>query len=144
MPDGFIRSLPDVNACFNTLSTLLLVAGWLLIRRGRRNAHVACMVGALASSAFFLAGYLVYHYHHGSTRFPDIPVVRPVYLGILLTHTVLAMAIVPMIAATVFHALKGRFDRHRRIARVTLPAWLYVSVTGVVIYAMLYHLYPAR
>ena len=139
-----VRDLPAVNAVLNTLSAALLVTGWLLIRRGKRDAHRRTMVLALATSVLFLVSYLVYHAEVGSVRFPaDLGAVRTVYLAILLTHTVLAAAVAPLAVAVVVLAARGRFEAHRRIARVTLPAWLYVSVTGVVVYLMLYHLAPA-
>jgi len=135
-----IADLPGVNAILNATSAVLLAAGWAFIQSGRRRAHTVCMISALATSALFLACYLVYHYFHGSTRFPGTGVLRTVYLTILLTHTVLAIVILPMIAKAVWHAARREWDRHRRIARWTLPLWLYVSVTGVVIYWMLYRI----
>jgi uncharacterized membrane protein YozB (DUF420 family) len=138
-----LDDLPAVNATLNTLSAVLLCAGYGFIRRKNIVAHRACMVSALAASTLFLAGYLTYHHYHGSTRFAGQGLARPVYFAILITHTVMAAAIVPMVLVTVTRALRERFDAHRRIARWTLPVWLYVSVTGVVIYLMLYHLYPS-
>jgi uncharacterized membrane protein YozB (DUF420 family) len=135
-----IADLPGVNATLNATSAVLLAAGWAFILSGRRRAHTVCMISALATSALFLACYLVYHYFHGSTRFPGTGVLRTAYLTILLTHTVLAVVILPMIAKAVWHAARREWDRHRRIARWTLPLWLYVSVTGVVIYWMLYRI----
>ena len=137
--------LPHVNAVLNATSGALLVAGFLLIRRRNIRAHFACMIGALAVSALFLVSYLVYHFgHQGVTRFAGQGFVRPVYFVILITHTILATAIVPLIAVTVWRAARGQFGRHLRIARWTFPLWLYVSVTGVVVYLMLYQLYPPR
>lgn len=136
-------ALPTVNACLNATSAVLLAAGYAAIRRRRIGAHRACMLGAVAASILFLASYLVYHAHAGTTRFTGPGPVRALYLSILFTHTVLAIAIVPLVILTLSRALARRFDRHRRIASLTLPIWLYVSVTGVVIYVMLYHLYPA-
>lgn len=135
-----LRDLPTLNAALNAVSALCLLFGWLLIRRGHRDAHRRAMLGALAASSLFLASYLYYHFHVGSVRFSGQGLVRGIYLAILLSHTLLAIAILPLIAVTLSHALRARFDRHRRIARFTLPAWAYVSVTGVVVYAMLYHL----
>lgn len=132
--------LPALNAFLNASSALLLATGYVLIRRGRRDAHKRVMLAALASSALFLTSYLVYHAQVGSVRFRGQGVLRTVYFTILLTHTVLAVAIVPLVATTLVPALRGRFDRHRRLARITLPLWAYVSVTGVVIYWMLYRL----
>ena len=133
-----LTALPAVNAILNATSALLLATGFVLIRQGRRDAHRRVMLTALASSALFLTSYLVYHAQVGSVRFQGRGPVRTVYFTILLTHTVLAMAIVPLVAFTLVPALRGRYDRHRRLARVTLPLWAYVSVTGVVIYWMLY------
>lgn len=132
--------LPTVNACLNAIAALLLVVGYRLIRQGRREAHRRVMLTAFACSILFLISYLIYHANVGSVRFQGTGLIRTVYLSILLTHTVLA-ALVPFLAAfTLGLAWKGRFDRHRRLARWTLPIWLYVSVTGVVIYWMLYQL----
>jgi len=133
-----LTALPAVNAILNATSALLLATGFVLIRQGRRDAHRRVMLTALASSALFLTSYLVYHAQVGSVRFQGRGPVRTVYFTILLTHTVLAMAIVPLVAFTLVPALRGRYARHRRLARVTLPLWAYVSVTGVVIYWMLY------
>ena len=135
-----LRDLPTLNAALNATSAVLLLAGYVLIRAGRRDAHRAVMLLALLSSTLFLACYLYYHFHVGSVRFAHGGALRRIYLGILLTHTVLAVAILPLVAVTLQRALRGRFDAHRRIARVTLPLWAYVSVTGVVIYWMLYRL----
>ena len=132
--------LPTVNAVLNGTAATLLVTGFFLIRSGRRDAHRRVMTAAFACSALFLVSYLVYHAQVGSVRFQGQGTVRTVYLAILLTHTVLA-AVVPFLAvATLFLARRGRFDAHRRLARLTLPVWLYVSVTGVVIYLMLYRM----
>lgn len=135
-----IADLPALNATLNAVAAAFLTAGYVFIRRGRRDAHRACMLAALTASALFLTSYVVYHANAGSKPFPGSGAVRAVYLTILLTHVVLAAAIVPMVILTVVRALRGRFDRHRRIARWTLPLWLYVSVTGVVIYWMLYRM----
>lgn len=135
-----VHDLPALNACLNGTAALLLATGYYLIRRGRRDAHRRVMLGALACSALFLVSYLTYHAHVGSVRFQGRGPVRTVYFAILISHTVLAVAIVPLVAATLVPALRGRFDRHRRLARITLPLWAYVSVTGVVIYWMLYRL----
>jgi uncharacterized membrane protein YozB (DUF420 family) len=134
------RDLPAVNALLNGTSAVLLLAGYLLIRARRPAAHRAAMLGAVACSALFLASYLYYHAQVGSVRFTGQGPLRIVYFAILGTHTVLAAAIVPLVLVTLQRALAGRFDRHRRIARITLPLWAYVSVTGVVIYWMLYRL----
>ena len=137
-----LKDLPTLNAFLNGLSAVLLVMGYRFIRRGRIAKHRATMIAAFVVSILFLISYLTYHFNVGTTRFQGVGVVRPVYFTILLTHTVLA-ALVPFLAAiSLSEGLRGRFDRHRRIARVTLPVWLYVSVTGVIIYLMLYHLFP--
>jgi len=135
-----VSDLPALNACLNASSALLLATGYVLIRRGRRDAHKRVMLAALACSALFLTSYLVYHAQVGSVRFRGQGPIRTVYFTILLTHTVLAVAIVPLVVMTLVPALRARFDRHRRLARITLPLWGYVSVTGVVIYWMLYRM----
>jgi len=132
--------LPALNAVLNTTSALLLLAGYRLVRSGRREAHRRVMLAALATSALFLISYLVYHAQVGSVRFTGQGPVRTVYFVILISHTVLAAAIVPLVLVTLARALRGRFDAHRRLARYTLPLWLYVSVTGVAVYLMLYRL----
>lgn len=133
--------LPHLNALLNTLSALFLVTGFLFIRRKRVRAHRAMMTCALLSSTLFLVSYLVYHFvYQGLTRFTGQGWLRTVYLTILLTHTVLAAIILPFVLVTVARALRGDFNRHRRIARWTFPMWLYVSVTGVVVYLMLYRM----
>lgn len=142
MSDEFIRQLPTLNAVLNATSALLVTAGWIAIRRGVRKAHIALMVSALITSTLFLTSYLIYHAVHGSTRFEAPPLLRGIYLAILLTHTVLAAVIVPLILTLVVWAARGRYDKHQRLARWVTPVWLYVSVTGVVIYLMLYHLGP--
>lgn len=139
MPD--VTMLPTVNATLNTLAAVCLVTGWRFIRRGRRDAHRACMIGALACSSLFLTSYVIYHYYAGSRPFEGTGFVRVVYFLILITHVVLAAAIVPLVLMTVARAYSGRFEQHRAIARWTLPLWLYVSVTGVVVYLMLYRMY---
>jgi putative membrane protein len=132
--------LPALNAVLNSISAILLSIGYVFIRRGDRRTHRNLMIAAFATSSLFLISYLFYHYNHGSTPFKGQGIVRTVYFTILLTHTVLAAAIVPMILITFSRALKAKFDRHRVIARWTLPLWLYVSVTGVVVYLMLYQM----
>jgi uncharacterized membrane protein YozB (DUF420 family) len=135
-----LRDLPALNAGLNAASALLLALGWFLIRSGRREAHKRVMLAALACSTLFLTSYLVYHAHVGSVRFRGQGTVRLVYFTILISHTILAVTVVPLALVTLVRALQARFDRHRRIARVTLPIWGYVSVTGVVVYWMLYRL----
>jgi uncharacterized membrane protein YozB (DUF420 family) len=132
--------LPTVNAGLNAAAALSLVAGYLFIRRGRIRQHQACMIAAFAISTLFLISYLTYHAQVGSRRFGGTGLVRTVYLTVLLTHTVLAAIVPPLAIVTLVRALRGRFDRHAALARWTLPIWLYVSVTGVVVYLMLYRL----
>ena len=142
---GFDLSiLPTVDALLNTTSAVLLSLGYYFIRRRNIRAHRACMIAAVGTSTLFLACYLTYHYFHGTTRFAGQGIVRMIYLTILGTHTVLAAAIVPLVIVTLYRALRERFDLHKRVARWTLPIWLYVSITGVIVYWMLYHAYPAR
>lgn len=135
-----LTDLPTINAGFNTLCTVLLVTGYTFIRRKNIAAHRACMLAALGCSVLFLVGYLTYHFNVGTTRYQGQGLLRPIYFTILLTHTVLAVALVPMVLITLTRALRERFDKHKAIARWTLPIWLYVSVTGVVVYLMLYRL----
>jgi uncharacterized membrane protein YozB (DUF420 family) len=132
---------PKINAVLNGCSALLLVTGRVLIARGQRAAHRVVMLTALGTSALFLVSYLYYHAHVGSVRFRGTGWSRPVYFTILTSHTILAAVIVPMVIITLGRALRGRFDSHRAIARWTFPLWLYVSVTGVVVYLMLYQLF---
>ena len=136
-----LSDLPALNATLNATSGVLLLAGWLLIRRGRINAHRRCMVSAFIASSLFLVSYVVYHTQAGSRPFTGHGVVRPIYFAILISHVLLAATIVPLALVTLRRALRGDYVRHRRIARVTFPVWMYVSVTGVVIYLMLYQLY---
>jgi uncharacterized membrane protein YozB (DUF420 family) len=132
--------LPALNATLNATSAVLLTIGWILIRRGHWRQHRAVMIAAFCTSAVFLVSYLTYHAHAGSKHFAGQGSIRIVYFTILLTHTVLAVAIVPLVLITLSRGLRSRFDRHRAIARWTIPLWLYVSVTGVVVYWMLYRL----
>jgi len=137
--------LPAVNATLNGLAAICLTAGFIFIRRKNQTAHRNCMIGALGASALFLAGYLTYHFTvHGVTRFREPAWFRPIYLTLLMTHTVLAAVIVPMIIITLSRALRQHFDRHKVVARWTWPMWLYVSVTGVLIYLLLYRIFPQK
>lgn len=138
-----VSQLPALNAALNAASALLLVAGYLQIRARRVRWHRALMLAAFAASILFLTSYLTYHYHAGSVRFPGQGWIRPVYFAVLISHTLLAAAVPPLAALTLWRAWRGEFPRHRRLARWTFPIWLYVSVTGVVIYVLLYRLYPA-
>ncbi|MCX6623282.1 MAG: DUF420 domain-containing protein [Acidobacteria bacterium] len=135
-----VRDLPAINATLNSISAILLVWGYTLIRRRRIQQHRRVMIAAFSASILFLVCYLFYHYQVGSVRYVGTGLRRTVYLTILATHTVLATAVAPMAAITLIRGLQSRLDRHRRIARWTLPIWLYVNVTGVVIYWMLYRM----
>ena len=132
---------PALNATLNGASALLIATGRALIGRGNIRWHRACMIAAVITSSVFLACYLYYHAHVGSVRFPGQGWVRPVYFALLISHTVLAATVVPLVLLALNAGLRGRFDRHRRVARWTYPIWLYVSVTGVVVYVMLYQIY---
>jgi uncharacterized membrane protein YozB (DUF420 family) len=146
---GF-TDLPLVNACLNSLSVILLTAGFVFIKRGNKIAHRNCMIAALVTSSVFLICYLTYHYQmkqaygEAHTRFLEPVWFRPIYLSILLTHLLGAFAIVPLVIMTAMRALRERFDAHKKIARWTWPMWMYVSVTGVVIYLLLYQIFPQR
>jgi uncharacterized membrane protein YozB (DUF420 family) len=137
-------AFPAINATLNGASAVLLTTGRVLIRRGRISAHRACMIAAVATSSAFLVCYLWYHAHVGSVRFAGQGWSRPVYFTILISHTLLAAAVVPLVLITLTRALRTQFDRHRALARWTFPVWLYVSITGVVIYVMLYWIYAPR
>ena len=132
--------LPVLNATLNSASAVLLASGYVLIRRRAVAAHKACMLAATATSTIFLISYLYYHAHHGITKFQGTGIVRPVYFTILISHTFLAALQVPLILTTLYQAFRGNFQKHRAIARITLPIWLYVSITGVVVYWMLYRI----
>jgi uncharacterized membrane protein YozB (DUF420 family) len=135
-----IRDLPAINATLNGAAAVLLLCGYILIRRKSVAAHRAVMLGAFSVSCLFLLSYLVYHFNVGSVRFPRTGVIRTVYLSILATHTALAAAVPPLAVITLSRGLRSRFDSHRKIARWTFPVWMYVSVTGVVVYWMLYRM----
>lgn len=143
-----LADLPAVNAGLNGLSAIFLTAGYYFIRHGNRTAHRNCMVSGFVSSSVFLACYLTYHvgmrihYGKGHTEFLEPQWFRPFYLSILFTHLALALAIVPLVLITLHRAVRQRFELHKRIARWTWPIWMYVSVTGVVIYVLLYHVFP--
>lgn len=136
-----LLSHPALNASLNAASTLCLVLGYLMIRARRIQAHRVCMSAAFLLSSAFLVSYVIYHVNVGSVRFTGQGWIRPVYFALLISHIILAAAILPMALITLARALRERFDAHRRIARWTLPLWLYVSVTGVLIYWLLYHAY---
>jgi uncharacterized membrane protein YozB (DUF420 family) len=136
-----VASLPALNAILNGTSAVCLSLGFIAIKRGNRSAHKACMIAALVASALFLTSYVIYHAQTGSRPFPGQGPIRLVYFAILISHVVLAAVILPLAIVTTARGLAGRFDRHRRIARWTFPLWMYVSLTGIVVYVMLYQLY---
>lgn len=135
-----VTDLPALNATLNAISTVLLLTGYVFIRRGQWRKHRACMIAALVMSALFLTSYVIYHLQVGSVPFTKTGWIRTVYFAVLIPHVILAAAITPMVLVTVSRALSSRFDKHRAIARWTLPLWLYVSVTGVIVYLMLYQM----
>jgi putative membrane protein len=137
-----VSALPAVNAVLNGTSAALLTAGYVFIRQRKVTAHMTCMLTAFGVSSLFLVSYVMYHYHAGSRPFTGHGWIRGVYFTLLISHLVLAALIVPFALTTIYRAWRGQFARHRRIARWTLPVWLYVSVTGVIVYWMLYHLVP--
>ena len=139
----YISYLPHLNACLNSTSAVLLFTGYTFIRKRNVVAHRACQIAALGISILFLASYLTYHFNHGTTRFQGTGLARPIYFTILTSHTILAMVIVPLVILTFYRAFRGDFVRHRKIAKITLPLWLYVSITGVIVYLMLYQIYPS-
>lgn len=145
-----IYDLPAINASLNGLSAILLTAGFIFIRQKNIIAHRNCMISAFCVSVVFLCCYLTYHtylaveLHRGPTRFLQPEWFRPIYLTILISHTILAMVIVPMILITITRALRERFDKHKQIARWTWPLWMYVSVTGVIVYLLLYQIFPQK
>ena len=135
-----VTDLPALNATLNAISTVLLITGYVFIRRGDRRRHKACMIAALVMSALFLTSYVIYHAQVGSVPFRGTGWIRTIYFAVLIPHVILAAAIVPPILITASRGLSAKYDKHRRIARWTLPLWLYVSVTGVIVYVMLYQL----
>ena len=141
MTENAYSIFPALNATLNGTSAVLILIGRKLIAQGKIAAHRAVMITAVVTSSLFLASYLYYHAHVGSVRFQGQGWSRPIYFSILTSHTILAAATLPLVIVTMSRALRQRFDRHRAIARWTFPIWLYVSVTGVVIYFMLYHLF---
>jgi putative membrane protein len=137
-----ISDLPAINASFNLVSTLFIASGWYLIRRGAWRRHMACMIVAVISSVFFLAGYIVYHVHVGEKSSGYTGWIAAIYFPILASHVLLAFVTLPLVILTLIPIFRRRWDRHRRIARWTIPIWLYVSVTGVFVYLMLYKWFP--
>jgi putative membrane protein len=145
-----IHDLPAINASLNGLSAIFLALGFIFIKRGNKIAHRNCMISAFCTSILFLTCYIIYHsyrfyvLHIGPTKFVNPEWFRPIYLTILLTHTVLAIVIVPLILMTLWRAKKERFELHKKIARWTWPLWMYVSVTGVIVYFLLYQIFPQK
>ena len=135
-----VTDLPALNATLNAISAVLLVTGYVFIRRGERQKHKACMIAALVVSGLFLTSYVIYHAQVGSVPFRGTGWIRTLYFSVLIPHVILAAAVVPPVLITVSRALSAKYDQHRRIARWTLPIWLYVSVTGVIVYLMLYQM----
>ncbi|MGE3608231.1 MAG: DUF420 domain-containing protein [Bacteriovoracaceae bacterium] len=133
-----LLELPSLNASLNTLSALLLLAGLIAIKKNQKELHKKFMVAALVTSAAFLTCYLIYHFNVPSKKFPDLGWIKTVYLIILIPHVILATLMVPMILKTFWHAFRGEWDKHKKIAKITFPIWMYVSVTGVLVYFMLY------
>jgi uncharacterized membrane protein YozB (DUF420 family) len=140
LPTVSVTDLPALNAGLNTLATLFLLAGYVLVRQKKVGLHRLAMLGALTASAAFLTSYVIYHAQVGSRAFTGTGPIRLVYFTVLISHVLLAIAIVPLVLITVSRALAGRYDPHRRIARITWPLWMYVSVTGVIVYVMLYRM----
>jgi putative membrane protein len=140
----WVKLLPTVNACLNATSAVLLMFGYRNIRMKRIETHRRFMLAACATSTLFLISYLFYHSVAGSTRFTGVGWVRPLYFSILLSHTILAVAVLPLAIYSVVQGLRMRVEPHRRVSRWTLPVWLYVSVTGVLVYLFLYHFFPSR
>ena len=136
-----VSDLPFLNAILNLTSALFLVTGHRFMKKGNIPAHRKCMIAVFMFSGLFLTSYLVYHYNHGSQPFRGEGWIRPVYFAILITHTILATAIVPLAVVTLRRGLRGSYELHRKIAKWTYPLWLYVSVTGVIIYVMLYRVF---
>jgi uncharacterized membrane protein YozB (DUF420 family) len=134
-----IESLPAINSTFNALSTICLISGYIAIKKNNKKVHIFFMLSALLWSTVFLICYLIYHYHVGSKPFPDLGWIKTLYLFILIPHIILAAVMVPLILKTFWHAFRSEFILHKKWAKITLPIWLYVSVTGVLIYFMLYH-----
>jgi len=139
-----VSDLPAINASLNLVSTVFISTGWYLIRHGAWRRHMACMITAVISSTIFLVGYVIYHVHVGekSTHFAAQGMVRPLYFAMLISHVLLAFTTLPLVILTLIPVFRRRWDRHRRIARWTIPIWLYVSITGVLVYLMLYKWFP--
>lgn len=137
-----IADLPHLNAALNAVTIVFLSAGFAFIRGGNRAWHRAAMIAALAASAGFLISYLIYHFNSGLAKFGGEGIIRPIYFSILIAHVLIAVVITALVPITVWRALSGRFEQHRRLARWTWPLWMYVAVSGVVVYVMAVHLFP--
>lgn len=133
-----VQDLPSLNASLNGIAGFFLLVGYIAIKQGKKELHKKLMVSALAVSAAFLTSYLIYHYHVPSKKFPDLGWIKTVYFLILFPHIILAAVMVPMILKTFWHAFRGEWEKHKKIAKITFPIWMYVSVTGVIVYFMLY------
>lgn len=133
-----VQDLPTLNASLNSIAGVLLLLGYISIKQGKRDLHRNLMISALIVSALFLTSYLIYHYHVPSKKFPDLGWIKTVYFLVLFPHIILAVVMVPMILKTFWHAYKQEWEKHKKIARITFPIWMYVSVTGVIVYLMLY------
>ena len=136
---GWVHVLPAVNASLNSITCLLLVGGYVAIKKSRKGLHISLMLAAVVTSAFFLISYLTYHHYAGDTKFPAYGLIRPVYFSILISHIILSIVQLPCILATLYFAFTNQFDSHKKIAKITFPIWLYVSVTGVIIFFILNH-----
>ena len=134
-----LLDLPTVNATLNSIAGVFLLTGYIAIKNNKKELHIKMMIAALITSAAFLTCYLIYHYHVPSKKFPDLGFIKTIYYLILFPHIILAAAMVPMILKTFWHAYKQEWEKHKKIARITFPIWMYVSVTGVLVYLMLYH-----
>lgn len=136
-----VQDLPTLNASLNAVAGVLLLSGYIAIKKGKRDLHIKLMTGALGVSTLFLISYLIYHWHVPSKKFPDLGFIKTIYLLILIPHIILAAVMVPMILKTFWHAVRQEWEAHKKIARITFPIWMYVSVTGVIVYFMLYRWY---
>ena len=137
-----VQDLPGLNASLNSIAGILLLSGYIAIKKDKRDLHMYLMVAALVVSAAFLTSYLIYHYHVPSKKFPDLGIIKTIYLLILIPHIILAMVMVPMILKTFWHAYRQEWVAHKKIAKITFPIWMYVSITGVIVYFMLYRWFP--
>jgi putative membrane protein len=137
---SWVSYLPTVNATLNSITTFLLICGYIFIKQGLKKAHIISMLLATSTSGMFLVSYIIYHHYQGDTLFLTRGWIRPVYFFILISHIILSIALVPMVFSTLYHAARSQFDKHKRIARLTFPIWIYVSITGVLIYIFVHYL----